>query len=112
MRLFKKHNIAAFVSAMNYALRTDGRNIAIVAEIRDFFLRVLLAELTNLAVGLVNGGEVLGSLCPTRPALGLHASSRLLRLELLLVHGRPHPRQVNACVLPTRHIVVLTGLCV
>ena len=112
MRLFKKHNIAAFVSAMNYALRTDRRNIAIVAEIRDFFLRVLLAELTNLAVGLVNGGEVLRSLRTSWPALGLHASSRLLRLELLLVHGRPHPSQVNACVLSTRHVVVLAGLCV
>ena len=51
----------ALVSTMDDALRANGVRVTIEAEVLDFFLRMVLAEVSHSPVGLIHGriGRVL-----------------------------------------------------
>ena len=52
-RFLKQNTVMSFVISVNYTLTANWRNLTLETKVRDFFIRMILAEFSHLSVGLI-----------------------------------------------------------
>ena len=61
-RFLKQNTVMSFVLSMDYTFTADWRYLALEAKVRNLFIRMILARVSHLSVGLISHRNIAGAL--------------------------------------------------